>query len=241
MTRISDGICFIQGQDEMIPDSHVYVIGKPESQDLSIIDAGLMGKGGYKIQSLLDNGISLEHIKRVIMTHTHLDHIGCFAEIKKRMPWIDLWVHSVEAEELEQGDERTVYGMDMFKNMCQDQYSLKDGEFKFIVEKRLGDGETIEIGDMAWQIIHIPGHSAGSIALYEKKDKILIPGDVVYADYAIGRFDLHGADPAKHHDSLNRLAELKVNILLPGHNRIMTSVPENYILETARQWGPYLR
>jgi len=51
MSRISEGVYFIKGQDEMIPDSHMYVIGKPESDDLSIIDAGLMGKGNYKINS----------------------------------------------------------------------------------------------------------------------------------------------------------------------------------------------
>ena len=70
--------------------------------------------------------------------------------------------------------------------------------------------------------------------------KILIPGDVVYADYAIGRFDLFGADPSQHRDSLYRLAELEVDILLPGHNRIMTNVPGGYIRDTADQWGSYL-
>ena len=50
-------------------------------------------------------------IKRIILTHTHLDHIGCFSEILKEIPDAELWVHTLEAEPLEQGDERTVYGM----------------------------------------------------------------------------------------------------------------------------------
>jgi hydroxyacylglutathione hydrolase len=37
-----------------------------------------------------------------------------------------------------------------------------------------------------------------------------------------------------------RLSELKVDVLLPGHNRIMERVPEGYIRGTAEQWGPYL-
>ena len=45
MKKITEGVYFIPGQDEFIPDSHVYLIGKPSSRDLSIIDAGLMGKG----------------------------------------------------------------------------------------------------------------------------------------------------------------------------------------------------
>ena len=50
MTKVKDGVYFIHGQDEMIPDSHVYVIGRAESQDLSLVDAGLKGKGEYKLK-----------------------------------------------------------------------------------------------------------------------------------------------------------------------------------------------
>jgi glyoxylase-like metal-dependent hydrolase (beta-lactamase superfamily II) len=70
--------------------------------------------------------------------------------------------------------------------------------------------------------------------------KILIPGDVVYADYAIGRFDLHGADGSELRDCLMRLAELEVDILLPGHNRIVKDLPDDYISKTTKQWEPYL-
>ena len=240
MHKVREGVYFIQGQDEFIPDSHVYVIGKPGTGDLSIIDAGLMGKGRYKIDSIVREGIELSDIKRVIMTHTHLDHIGCLAEIMKEIPHAELWVHKSEAELLEQGDERAVWGMDMFQSMCQAQYGIKPGAFKFRVDRMLEGGETLNIGDMAWEVLHIPGHSQGSIGLYYRPEKILIPGDVVYADYAIGRFDLYGANGAQHKASLLSLAELDVNILLPGHNRIVEDVKPGYIMETAKQWGPYL-
>jgi hypothetical protein len=70
--------------------------------------------------------------------------------------------------------------------------------------------------------------------------KILIPGDVVYADYAIGRFVLFGADPSELKKSLTRLAELEVDTLLPGHNQIVKGLPKGYILKTAKQWESYL-
>ncbi len=240
MHKITEGVYFIQGQDEFIPDSHVYVIGKPGTGDLSVIDAGLMGKGRYKIDSILEEGIELSDIKRVIMTHTHLDHIGCLAEIRKEIPHAELWVHKSEAEPLEQGDERAVWGMDMFQSMCQAQYGIKPGSFKFRVDRMPEGGETLDIGGMSWEVLHIPGHSLGSIGLYYRPEKILIPGDVVYADYAIGRFDLHGASGTQHRDSLLSLAELEVDVLLPGHNRIMENVKPGYIMETAKQWEPYL-
>jgi hydroxyacylglutathione hydrolase len=240
MNKVNDYVHMIPGQDEMIPDAHVYVIGDRASNDLSLVDAGLMGKGKYKVQSLVQAGIDLASVKRVIMTHTHLDHIGCLSEIKREIPHVELWVHTLEAEPLETGDERTVYGMDMFQQMCQMQYRLKSGDFKFKVARKLEGGDVLDIGGGSWEILHVPGHSAGGIALYQRSAGILIPGDVVYADYSIGRFDLHGADPRQLKESLVRLGELDVRVLLPGHNRIVTDVPKGYIAATAKQWAPYL-
>jgi len=238
--KIAEGVYFIPGQDEMIPDSHTYVIGLPASNDLTLIDPGLMGKGQYKMEAIKGDGIDPSAIKRVIMTHTHLDHIGCLPEILESIPQAELWVHREEAVPLEQGDERTVYGMDMFKSMCQAQYGIKPGAFRFQVDRKLEGGASLEIGGMTWDVVHIPGHSSGSIALFNADGKILIPGDTVYADYAIGRFDLHGAGGPQLRDSLKTLSEMDVSILLPGHNRIMEQVPDGYIRDTARQWEPYL-
>jgi len=240
MPKVTEGVYFIPGQDEFIPDSHVYVIGNPSSQDFTLIDAGLFGKGRYKIQSIQKMGIELAAVKRIIMTHTHFDHIGCLAEILNQIPSTELWVHALEAEPLQKGDERTVYGMDMFRDMCQMQYGLKPRTFSFQVNRKLNGDESLNLGDMAWEVIHIPGHSRGSIALYHHPKKILIPGDVVYADYAIGRFDLHGANASELKKSLLRLAEIEVDVLLPGHNRIVEKLPTGYILKTAKQWEPYL-
>lgn len=156
------------------------------------------------------------------------------------MPSLELWVHEAEAEALEQGDERTVYGMEMFKRMCQMQYGLEDGAFGFKVARWLKDGEELLIGGEAWRVLHVPGHSAGGIALFDSASGALIPGDVIYADNSIGRFDLHGADSSRLSDSLVALSRLEVTMLLPGHNRILKEVPPGYISRTAKQWAPYL-
>jgi hydroxyacylglutathione hydrolase len=240
MPQITEGVYFIPGQDEMMPDSHTYVVGNPSSKDLSLIDPGVAGKGSYKLETIEEMGIELTDIKRVIMTHTHFDHIGCLFEIKKKIPGAELWIHTLEADLLEKGDERTVYGMEMFQQMCQMQYHMKSGAFKLQVDQKLQGGETLEIGGLDWEVIHIPGHSMGSIALYYKPKKILIPGDVIYADYAIGRFDLHGANAGELKKSLMKLGKKDVEILLPGHNRIVTELESNYILQTLKQWEPYL-
>ncbi|HBA55171.1 MBL fold metallo-hydrolase [Syntrophorhabdus aromaticivorans] len=240
MTKVSEGVYFIQGQDEFLPDSHVYIIGEPGSNDLSMVDVGLTGKGGYKVQAIRKLGIEPDAVKRIIMTHTHLDHIGCLSEVKKEIPGAELWVHTLEADPLEAGDDRGVYGMNEFKGMCRTQYGLKADAFKFKVDRKLEGGESLSIGNMTWEVIHIPGHSMGGIALYNRPGRILIPGDVIYADYAIGRFDLHGADARQLRKSLMNLTELDVDILLPGHNNIIKGLPSGYIGKVAKMWEPYL-
>jgi len=88
--------------------------------------------------------------------------------------------------------------------------------------------------------MHVPGHSAGGIALFDSLRGALIPGDVIYADHSIGRFDLHGANSSQLNNSLVALSGLQVTTLLPGHNRILRDVPPGYIARTAEQWAPYL-
>ncbi|HEY3275792.1 MAG TPA: MBL fold metallo-hydrolase, partial [Syntrophorhabdaceae bacterium] len=80
----------------------------------------------------------------------------------------------------------------------------------------------------------------GGIALYNRPLKALVPGDVIYADYSIGRFDLFGANPGQLKASLNRLAELEVDMLFPGHNQLVKGLPADYITKTAKTWEPYL-
>ena len=241
MPKVTEDVYYIPGQDGFMPDAHAYVLGSPSSQDLSLIDAGFIGKGKYKIESILKAGIELSTVKRIIMTHTHLDHIGCLAEIRKELPWVEVWAHRSEADLLEQGDDRAVYGMEMFKTLCQLQPGLKPDSFKFKFHRKLDGGETLDLGGMAWEAVHIPGHSMGSIGLYHRSTKILIPGDVVYADHAIGRFDLYGANPSDLKESLIQLSKLEVDVLLPGHNQIVKGLPKDYLAKTVRQWESYLK
>lgn len=240
MREICEGVYFIPGQDEFMPDAHVYLLGKPVSGNLTLVDAGLAGKEDYKIKAISELGVELSSVKRVIMTHTHFDHIGCLPGLLNALPDAEVWMHAYEADPLEQGDERTVYGMEMFKDICQSQFGIRPGTFGLEVKHKLQGGEKLDLGGMTWQVLHIPGHSRGSIGLYSGDEKILIPGDVIYADYAIGRFDLHGASGPELRDSLLALSKLEVSTLLPGHNRVAQGLGQGYISETLKQWEPFL-
>lgn len=241
MEKVIDGIYFIPGRDEMIPDSHVYILGDLDSHDLSMVDVGLTGRGDEKLDLVEQAGIEVKDIKRIILTHTHFDHIGCIKEVLASLPDAQVWVHQVEGDYLERGDERIIHGNDMFAGFIRAQYGVKDGFYQLSVQRKLDEGDILEIGSSRWEVLHIPGHSAGGIGLYNAGSKVLISGDTVYADYNIGRFDLFSADGNQLRTSLERLAHLEAEVLLPGHNRILTEGAGDSIRGTLDRWSSSLR
>ena len=65
-------------------------------------------------------------------------------------------------------------------------------------------------------------------------------GDTIYADGAIGRYDLVSANTADLKRSLDLIAGLNVDILLPCHNRVVKSGAASMVMNTVRQWTPLL-
>ena len=238
--QVVQGIWWIPGKDSFLPDSHMYVIGLPGSDDYSLVDCGLMGMGTYKLNEIDTLGISQQSVKRIIMTHSHLDHIGCLPEIREAFPHAEIWMHSEEARYLERGDESVVYGNRMFESMVKAQHNIAKGRFEIPIQKKLDGNEVLSLGGLEFQLVHIPGHSAGGIGLFNHDHKLFISGDTIYADYAIGRYDLVSADPSQLRHSLEIIAGMGIDKLLPCHNRIVTGDAETMIKETVRQWAPML-
>lgn len=88
------------------------------------------------------------------------------------------------------------------------------------VDQRLKDGDVIEIAGVKLEVIHTPGHTEGSICLYEPQSKALFSGDTVFAD-GIGRTDLPGGNWNDIGNSLKRLISLNetrgIDKIYPGH------------------------
>ena len=77
----------------------------------------------------------------------------------------------------------------------------------------LRDGDTVELGDRKFRIIHTPGHRPGSICLYDSENRFLISGDTVCGE----RTNLIRMDKTIYIDSLKKLLNLKINLLVMGH------------------------
>ena len=90
-------------------------------------------------------------------------------------------------------------------------------------EKHTDDNETLEFGESRFQILHVPGHSPGSTALYHQQEGIVFSGDVLFRR-GIGRTDLLGGDYTTLVESIqNKLFTLPdETIVYPGHGESTT-------------------
>ena len=106
------------------------------------------------------------------------------------------------------------------------------------IAKKLHDGDVIEVGPYSFQVLLTPGHSAGSLCFFEPKHKLLISGDVVFRHGSFGRVDFPTGNGTVLKQSIERLANLPVEMLLPGHMGIAMENGQREIklsLQFARQ------
>ncbi|RWP58386.1 MBL fold metallo-hydrolase [Mesorhizobium sp.] len=149
-----------------------------------------------------------------VASHTHFDHIGCHHEFPDR------WVHAAEAEILaDPRNEWTVadrYATDaMFDAMPQGWDATRYRIQPAPADRLLGEGDFVDLGDRAFEVIHTPGHSPGGIALYERKTGILLSGDIVYDGPLID--DVYHSAVDDYVETLLRMRGLDVAVVHGGH------------------------
>ncbi|RWN25381.1 MBL fold metallo-hydrolase [Mesorhizobium sp.] len=149
-----------------------------------------------------------------VASHTHFDHIGCHHEFPDRC------VHRAEAEILaDPRNEWTVadrYATDaMFDGLPQGWDTARYGILPAPADRLLGQGDIIDLGDRAFEVIHTPGHSPGGIALYEKKTGILLSGDIIYDGPLID--DVYHSAVDDYVETLLRMRELDIAVVHGGH------------------------
>jgi glyoxylase-like metal-dependent hydrolase (beta-lactamase superfamily II) len=163
-------------------------------------------------QAIERDGFKIEAAGLVIATHSHPDHIEAAELVVEKSG--ALFTLSREEDEF----HRTM-GMSFFQMFGSKPPQVEP--FFYLKEGALSLGaknNKIEI-----KILFTPGHSPGSISLYLEEDKILITGDVVFAG-SVGRTDFPGGSPSLLRKSIDRLSQLDVEYLVPGHSTETGSV-----------------
>ena len=89
-------------------------------------------------------------------------------------------------------------------------------EMEAVPVEPLAEGEVISSGRRDYAVVHTPGHTMGSLALFCEEDGALISGDTVFVG-GVGRWDLPTGDMYELMGSIRRLLELEPTDLYPGH------------------------
>jgi hydroxyacylglutathione hydrolase len=155
-----------------------------------LVDAGVlpMAVSRYK-----------DRIRKIILTHCHYDHTAYVKEIA-HMCKSGVYIHELDAGGL----------LEDTRSLSMHFASHSPG---IAPDCRVKDGDRID--DLL--IIHTPGHTPGSICIFNESTGDLISGDTVFTDGGFGRFDFPGGDRNALARSINRLAALDINGLYPGH------------------------
>ena len=152
----------------------------------------------------------------VVATHIHLDHVGSLHEFPQRagpaasaaafatMPDAATYAHMFR--DLEGGVAKRPR-----PGWSAAGYRIMPAP----LTRMLDEGDVIDLGDRQFRVLHLPGHSPDSIALFDETDGILFSGDAVYDDTLID--DLPDSDRAAYRRTMQRLADLPIRIGHGGH------------------------
>ncbi|MFX1468764.1 MAG: MBL fold metallo-hydrolase [Promethearchaeota archaeon] len=203
---ISNNIYVVKPYDRNSADCCVYMVNTKSDDGLILIDVGLNIE---PIHEIVKEGFKIKDIKHCLITHCHLDHIGACNELKKLNNEIKFYAHELDAKKIEQ------VPMDEYITQYYADYNYVPVK---LYKKFKLDNEILKFGQLEIRVIHIPGHSPGSVAYYldNGKNKILFGGDL--PGIAI---NLHGGDLEAYLNSLTKLLDLKIDILCEGHEDII--------------------
>ncbi len=150
-------------------------------------------------------------VKHVLSTHLHFDHIFGVNFIEKQFE-VKMKAHKADEFLLETMNEQlAMFGF------------TPNAKHTPIIGKYIDENDIIEFGNQKLSIIHIPGHSPGSIVFYNKKENVMVSGDVLF-NGSIGRTDLPQGSYSQLIDEIKtKILSLPVDTLVyPGHGPATT-------------------
>ena len=215
MKKIAPEMYWVEG----LRSGNVYLL--ETASGLCLIDTGMAGDVKQIVSQIEEGGFSANNLEYVILTHSHSDHSGGVSELVRRSA-ARVLAHREEQPYIE-GTKRLPSGS-VFQEVFMWMEDRFAGKMRtIIVNQKLEDGDILdEIQEL--HVFHVPGHTPGSICLYQKEKKILFAGDLLFnGNPFTGRGGLRFAprmfsvNPENLVQSAKAISSIPVKILCPGH------------------------
>ncbi len=196
--------------------TNCYLVGLPDGERCWIVDAGFEPEP--MIDTISQRGLTPE---RLILTHGHLDHIAGVDAIRAVWPDLPIAIHEADRDFL------TDPTLNLSAMIDQPITVAPATEF-------VAHGQTLTLGDVAFEVRHTPGHSPGGITLGQSDAGLAIVGDTLFAG-SIGRYDF----PTSDGEALFRSIREQL-LVMPDDTRILPGHGPATTIGAEKQGNPFL-
>lgn len=205
--EIVEGIHRVDDASANMAHANVYLV--INGKELTVIDTGTPGNAQKIVKYIQKICYQPTDVKTIILTHFHMDHMGSAKELKD-LTNAKLAVHQEDAD--------YVSGK---KPLPKPKNILIRAATSFIKPRPAKVDITFREGDKIANltVIHVPGHTPGSICLLDEEKKVLFAGDTLRYDgkKVSGAPEQFSLDPLKVKESISKISRLNFDVMLPGH------------------------
>lgn len=197
-------------------DNNTIVIACSKTKKAAVIDPGVDSSERVLVFCKKNNF----KIEKILLTHSHWDHIAECAAIQKETHAC-VYVHKLDQANVKKpGSDNLPLHFDI---PSIDNVVL------------IKDHEKICCGEYEVEVIHTPGHTPGSVCFYVKQKKVLFSGDTLFQG-TMGRVDFSGGNSKEMASSLKKLTLLPYDTkVVPGHGNITTIGTESHWMKDAKK------